>query len=155
MVTKYVSYAFLFLFVFLGPHLWHMEGTSLGVESEQQPPAYTTATATPDPSCICNLHYSSQQYQILHLLSEEAEHPHGCQSGSCILRFSKTSLDSEVKAGNKAEQGKKKNSLRIIQVRQMDIFFTWQKSVEHFFYYFVIYQFVIEGLGCISVCGSL
>ena len=33
-------------------------------------PAYTTATATPDPSCVCNLHHSSQQRQILNPLSE-------------------------------------------------------------------------------------
>ena len=33
--------------VFLGPHLWHMEVSRLGVESEVQLPAYNTATATP------------------------------------------------------------------------------------------------------------
>ena len=38
----------LFCFVFLGPHLWHMEVPRLGVELELQLPAYTTATATPD-----------------------------------------------------------------------------------------------------------
>ena len=30
-----------------------------GVESELPLPAYTTATATPDPSLICDLHHSS------------------------------------------------------------------------------------------------
>ena len=40
-----------FLFVcFLGSHLWHMEVPRLGVKSELQLPAYTTATATPDLS---------------------------------------------------------------------------------------------------------
>ena len=43
---------FFFLF-FLGPHLWHMEVTRLGVKSELQLLAYTTATAMPDPSHIC------------------------------------------------------------------------------------------------------
>ena len=33
-------------------------------------PAYTTATATLDPSHICDLHHSSQQCRILNLLSE-------------------------------------------------------------------------------------
>ena len=33
-----------------------MEVPRLGVESELQPPAYTTATAMLDPSCICDLH---------------------------------------------------------------------------------------------------
>ena len=35
---------------FLGPHLWHMEIPSLGVKSELQLSAYTTATATRDPT---------------------------------------------------------------------------------------------------------
>ena len=35
-------------FVFLGPHLWHMEVPRVGVKLELQLPAYTTATATPD-----------------------------------------------------------------------------------------------------------
>ena len=41
---------FFFFFVFLGAHLRHTEVPSLGVESELQLLAYTTATATPDPS---------------------------------------------------------------------------------------------------------
>ena len=41
-----------------------------GVKSELQLPAYTTATATPDPSLICHLHHSSWQRQILNPLSE-------------------------------------------------------------------------------------
>ena len=53
---------------FLGPHLQHMEVPSLGVKSELQPPA--AATATPDPSSICDLHHSSQQCWICNLLSE-------------------------------------------------------------------------------------
>ena len=64
---------FLFFFlasVFLGPHPWHMEVPGLGVESELQLPAYTTVTAMPDPSCVCNLHHNSWQHQILNPLSE-------------------------------------------------------------------------------------
>ena len=37
---------------------------------ELQLPAYTTATGTPDPRSICNLHCSSQQCWILNPLSE-------------------------------------------------------------------------------------
>ena len=40
---------------FLGPHLQHMEVSRLGVESELQLLAYTTAAAMPDPSRICDL----------------------------------------------------------------------------------------------------
>ena len=54
-----------FLFCFLGPHLWHMEGPRLGVKSELLLPTYTTATAKQDPSHVCNLHHSSRQHQIL------------------------------------------------------------------------------------------
>ena len=35
-------------FFFLGPHSWHIEVPRLRVKSEQQLPAYTTGTATPD-----------------------------------------------------------------------------------------------------------
>ena len=47
-----------------------MEVPRLGVESELQPLAYTTDAAMRDPSCICNLHHSSQQRQILNPLSK-------------------------------------------------------------------------------------
>ena len=42
-----------------------MEVSRLGVESELQLQAYTTATAMPDPSHVCDLHHSSEQHQIL------------------------------------------------------------------------------------------
>ena len=46
-----------FLFAcFLGPHLRHLDVPRLEVESELQLLAYTRATATRDPTCVCNLH---------------------------------------------------------------------------------------------------
>ena len=63
-------YFFFFFFGFFGPHPWHMEIPRLGVASELQLPAHATATATPDLSCMCNLHCSSRQRQILDPLSE-------------------------------------------------------------------------------------
>ena len=49
-IQKYTEHkSFFFSFCFLGPFLWHMEVPNLGVESELQLPAYTTATATPEP----------------------------------------------------------------------------------------------------------
>ena len=62
--------SFFFLFVLLRPYLWHMVVFRLGVESELQLPAYVTATATPDPSCVCNLYHSSRQRRILNPLNE-------------------------------------------------------------------------------------
>ena len=57
-------------FGFLGPHPRHMEVTRLGVELELELPAYTTATATQDPSSTCDPHHSSRQRQILNPMSE-------------------------------------------------------------------------------------
>ena len=45
-------------------------GGSQARESELEPLAYTTDTATPSPICVCNLHHSSGQCQIFHPLSE-------------------------------------------------------------------------------------
>ena len=48
-------------------HPWHMEVPGLGVKLELQLPAIATviAMATQDLSCICDLHHSSWQCQIL------------------------------------------------------------------------------------------
>ena len=43
-------FLFYFIFVFLGPNPQHVDVPRLGVESELQLLAYTTATATWDPS---------------------------------------------------------------------------------------------------------
>ena len=61
---------FILFFCFLGPPLKHMEIPRLGVEWELQLPAHTTATAMPDPSCVCNLQHSSWQRWIFNLLSQ-------------------------------------------------------------------------------------
>ena len=55
---------FLILGFFLGGRLeqQHMEVPRLGVESEIQLPAYTTATARWDPSRVCDLYHSSGQH---------------------------------------------------------------------------------------------
>ena len=62
---------FFFFFVFL-PFLGllqrHVEVPMLGIEVELQLAA--TATAMPDPSCICDLHYSLWQLRILNPLSK-------------------------------------------------------------------------------------
>ena len=56
---------FFFFLVFLGLYLQHMEVPRLGVIWELQLLAYTTATARLDLSCVCDLHHSSWQCQIL------------------------------------------------------------------------------------------
>ena len=57
-------------FFFLRVHPWHMEVPRLGAEVELSLMAYTTATATRDLSCICDLQHSSRQGQVLNPLSE-------------------------------------------------------------------------------------
>ena len=65
-------------FSFLGPHPRHMGVPRIGVKSELPLPAYTTATATWEPSCICDLCHSSQQCQIPDQLRETRDR-------TCIL----------------------------------------------------------------------
>ena len=50
-----------------------MEVPRLGVESKLQLPAYTTATETPGPSCICDFHCSLLQCQILDPVNEVSD----------------------------------------------------------------------------------
>jgi len=64
-----------------------MEVPSLGVELELQLLAYTTATATLDPSYICDLCCSLWQCQILNLLREARDH-------TCILMDTRQVLNS-------------------------------------------------------------
>ena len=54
----------------------HMEVPRLGTESELQLPIYTTATATQDPSCVCDLHCCSEQHRILNSLSKARDRTH-------------------------------------------------------------------------------
>ena len=62
-----------------------MEVPRLGVELELQLPAYTTATATPDPSHICSLHHSSWQRWILNPLNETRNQAHILRDTGWIL----------------------------------------------------------------------
>ena len=71
----FLFFYFLF-FCFLGPHLQHMEIPRLGVESELQLPAYTTATAVQNLSHVFDLHHRSGQRQILNPLSEARDWTH-------------------------------------------------------------------------------
>ena len=55
------TYLYILFLFFLGLLLRHMEVLGLGVESELQLLAYTTATAMLDLSCICKPHCSVQR----------------------------------------------------------------------------------------------
>ena len=58
--------------------LQHMEFPRLGVQSELQLPAYTTATVMRNVNWICNLHHSSGQCRILNPLSK-------ARNWTCVL----------------------------------------------------------------------
>ena len=77
-------------FAFLGPNLLHGEVPRLEVQLELQLPAYTTATATLDPSRVCDLHHSSQQHQILNPLSEARDRTCTLMDASQILNLLRT-----------------------------------------------------------------
>ena len=66
---------FLIFLLFLEPYPWRMEVPGQGVELELQLPAYTTATATPNPGRIYNLHHGSWLCWILTLLSKAGIKP--------------------------------------------------------------------------------
>ena len=77
-----------YLFIYFSFYLRHIDVPGLGVESELQLPAYTTATATADLSSICDLHHSLGQRQILNSLIEAREsnlHPHILTDNSWVL----------------------------------------------------------------------
>ena len=77
-IAIFFIFKFYLFFVFLGPYPRHMEIPRLGVELELQLPAYATATAMWDPSCVCYIHRSSRQHQILNPLREATDR-------TCIL----------------------------------------------------------------------
>ena len=67
---------FIYLFYFLWPHLRHMEVPRVGIGLELQLPAYITATATPDLSCISDLYHGLQQCWILNSLNKARDQTH-------------------------------------------------------------------------------
>ena len=68
----------IYIYSLIGPYPQHMEVPRLGVELELQLLAYATATTIRDLSCVCDLHRSSRQRQILTPLSQATDH-------TCVL----------------------------------------------------------------------
>ena len=65
-------------FSFLGLLVQHTEFPKLGVKSELQLPALTTATVIPDPNHVCDLHHSSRQHWILNTLNGQGSNSRPC-----------------------------------------------------------------------------
>ena len=83
-VFLFLFFSFLVFFVFSGLHLGYMEVPRLGTSLELQLLAYSRATATPDPSRICDLHHSSPQRRILNPLSEARDQTYNLMVPSWI-----------------------------------------------------------------------
>ena len=71
---------FAYLFIFLGPHLGHMEIPRLEVKSRAAAACLRHSHSNSNPgseSCLaCDLHHSSQQCRILNPLSEARDQIH-------------------------------------------------------------------------------
>ena len=83
---EHLDFHVIYLFILLGPHLWHMEVPRLGDELELQPQllASTTAIATRDLSCIYHLHHSSLHHWMLNPLSKARDRTLVLVDSSCV-----------------------------------------------------------------------
>ena len=75
-----------FFFFFLRPNPQHMEVPRLQAELKLQLPAYATATAMRDLSCIFDLCHSLWQCRILNPLSEARDRTHILMDTSRVLK---------------------------------------------------------------------
>ena len=77
-ICKHFIYFYFTLFYIFAFWDWPAAygSSSLGVKSELQLPAYSTAIAKWDPSHICDLHHGPWQHQILNPLSEARDLTH-------------------------------------------------------------------------------
>ena len=64
-----------------------MEVPRLGFEQELQLPAYSTATATPDLSRVCDLHHGSRRHWILNMLSEVKARTRNLLDSRPVVRY--------------------------------------------------------------------
>ena len=82
---KAIELEFFFFFCFLRPHPQHTEVPRLGVKSQLQQLAYTTATSTLGLNWVCNLHHSLQQCcWILNTLNKARDQIHNLMVTSWI-----------------------------------------------------------------------
>ena len=78
-----------------------MEVSRLGVKLELELPAYTTATATPDPSHMCDLCCSLWQCWILNPMSKARDRTH--MDTSWVLNplsYNENSISTNIGAGS-------------------------------------------------------
>jgi len=101
-----------------------MEVPRLGLELELHLLTYATATATQNPSHVCNLHHRSWQHQILNPLSEARDQTHILMDTSQIQSLCQQPLSFALRS--LWPQGpSSKCSLYLKQY-----LFTWKKPIE-------------------------
>ena len=93
----------------------------LGVESELQLPTYATATATPDPSHVCDRHHSSWQCQFVNPLAGARDQTRTLMDimwGSLLLSHNGNSLfilfKSPLNSNNKTTRRKTSHIWRLL-----------------------------------------
>ena len=86
-VALFWFFFFFFFGSFQGLHPGHMEVPRLGFKSGLQLPDTVTAAApaTPDLSCICDLHHSLRQHRILNPLGKARDQTHILMDTSRVL----------------------------------------------------------------------
>ena len=94
------------------PHLLHVSFPMVGVKSELRLPANTTATASPGPRLIYDLHHSSEENQILNPPSKARDQTHILMDTSqvCNPLSHNGKLESffKVESGAEKDQGMSK-----------------------------------------------
>jgi len=115
---------FFFFFCFVGPYSWHVEVPRIGVQLELQLPAYITATATQDPSHICDLHHSSWPCWILNPLSEARDRTSWIRFHCATMGTPLTSICAKIFS----------HPLIVYIPKTRFLVISWQKSTNYIYF---------------------
>ena len=130
-----------------------MEVPRLGVKLEPPLLAYAIATAMPDLSCICDLHHSLWQWQILNPLSQ-------ARGRTCILMETSRICNSLSHNWNSTISLILNLPLKLLRFGQSKIN-TWKWNGYCFFFFFscsfifVYWYFVSNYLTFIAIVNSI
>ena len=125
---------FFFFFFFFVLELWHMEFLSLGIQSELKLPAHTTASATPDPSHVCNEHCSSQHHWIFNPLSEAMDQTHIFMDTSRVRYSWATTGTPSLRRKSKSYYRTQEELMTLFRpLRAGELCLTWGRASEPFF----------------------
>ena len=118
---------YFFYFFLLGAPPVAYEVPRLGVKSELQLPGYATVIAMRDPSHVCDLHHSSQQCQILDLLSKPRDQTHNLMVSS-RFHCATTGTPTIFLIGGLLKWWIEITCLHIFKLRKTDIKGWWEEK---------------------------